>query len=166
MNYYSSTKGRKTAMMCAALVAVISESALAQDVPTIIVSGKKKQEKVVIDPEVTRNLAQLNERFVETAKLWESRELETARNEYRKILDTTNAPPHYRSYAHLRIAQSYMAEKNTAAAKVEYEKTKANEAYPEVHRYEAEECVKQIDRVAKGLPARDVSKAQPATAGR
>jgi hypothetical protein len=33
----------------------------------------------------------------------------------------------------------------------------ANPAYPEVHRYEAEECVKEIDRVAKGLPARDVT---------
>ena len=33
----------------------------------------------------------------------------------------------------------------------------ANAAYPEVHRYEAEECVKEIDRVAKGLPARDVT---------
>jgi hypothetical protein len=159
-------KHQLTILLVAAFIAGVLGTTEAQNVPTVIVSGKKKQEKVVIDPEVTRNLAQLNERFVETAKLWESRELETARNEYRKILDTTNAPPHYRSYAHLRIAQSYMAEKNTAAAKVEYEKTKANEAYPEVHRYEAEECVKEIDRVAKGLPARDVSKAQPATAGR
>jgi hypothetical protein len=69
----------------------------------------------------------------------------------------TNALPHFQSYAHLRIAQSYLAEKNTAAAKSEYEKITANAAYPEVHRYEAEECLKEIDRVAKGLPARDVT---------
>ena len=67
------------------------------------------------------------------------------------------APPHFQSYAHLRVAQSYLAETNPAAAKTEYEKIMANPAYPEVHRYEAEECVKEIDRVAKGLPARDVT---------
>ena len=67
------------------------------------------------------------------------------------------APPHFQSYAHLRIAQSYLAEKNPARAKAEYGKIKANAAYPEVHRYEAEECVKEIDRVAGGLPARDVT---------
>ena len=120
--------------------------------PTVIVSEKKKPQKVVIDPEVTRNLAQLNERFAEIAKLWETKNLEAARGEYRKLLAMTDAPAHYRSYAHLRIAQSYAAEQNTAAAQTEYEKIKAQAEYPRVHRYEAEEILKEMDRVAKGLP--------------
>jgi hypothetical protein len=142
--------------MVAALIAGVLGTMEAQNVPTIIVSGKKKQEKVVIDPEMTRNLAQLNERFAGIAKLWESRELETARSEYRKILGAMSAPPHYRSYAHLRIAQSYVVETNNAAARAEYEKIMTSSEYPEVHRYEAEEILKEMDRVAKGLPARDV----------
>lgn len=56
----------------------------------------------------------------------------------------------------MRIAQSYMSEKDTAAARTEYEYIRANKTYPEVHRYEAKECIKEIDRMAKGLPARDV----------
>jgi len=138
-----------------ALTVSVCGTSLAQNVPTIIVPGKKKSEKVVIDPEVTRNLAQLNERFAGIAKLWESRELEAARGEYRKLLAMPSAPAHYRSYAHLRIAQSYAAEQNTATAKSEYEKIKAQAEYPPVHRYEADEILKEMDRVAKGLPARD-----------
>ena len=65
------------------------------------------------------------------------------------------APAHFRSYAHLRMAQSYLAEKNPLAAKAEYAKIAATEAYPEVHRYEARECIRELDRVAQGLPARD-----------
>ena len=117
-------KHQFTILLVAAFIAGVLRTTEAQNVPTVIVSEKKKPEKVVIDPEVTRNLAQLNERFAGIAKLWESRELETARGEYRKILAATNAPAHYRSYAHLRIAQSYAAEQNTAAAQAEYEKIK------------------------------------------
>ncbi|MBM3854635.1 MAG: right-handed parallel beta-helix repeat-containing protein, partial [Verrucomicrobia bacterium] len=57
--------------------------------------------------------------------------------------------------AQLRIAQSYMAEGNAAAAKAEYAKIIGETSYPEVHRYEAGECVKEMERVAQGLPARD-----------
>ncbi|MCY2950486.1 MAG: hypothetical protein NTU53_00725, partial [Planctomycetota bacterium] len=139
-------------------VALFGEVLGQNQVPTIIVpENSGKREAVKIDTEILKVLKSLNETFAETTKAWSAKNFEAVRAEYGKVLAMTNAPSHYKSYAHLRIAQSYAAEKNTAAAKAEYEKIKANAEYPEVHRYEAEECVKEIDRVAQGLPARDVS---------
>jgi hypothetical protein len=91
------------------------------------------------------------------AKAWSAQDFEAARASCRKVLAMPGAPPHFQSYAHLRVAQSYLAETNPAAAMAEYEQIKTNAAYPEVHRYEAAECVKELDRAARGLPARDVT---------
>ena len=99
---------------------------------------------------------EFNRVFAAAATAWSAKNFAAVRAECGKVLAAADAPPHFRSYAHLRIAQSYAAEGNAAAAKAEYEKIKGNTAYPEVHRYEAEECMKEIDRLAKGLPARDV----------
>jgi hypothetical protein len=78
------------------------------------------------------------------------------------------APAYVKSYAQLRIAQSYMAEHNPRAAQAEYEQILANKAYPDAHRFEAEACIREIERVAHGLAARDplasrtqVAQAQP-----
>lgn len=95
--------------------------------------------------------------FAKAAKAWSAKDFAAVRDSCQKALAMPGAPPHFQSYAHLRLAQSYLAETKSAAAKTEYEKITANAAYPEVHRYEAEECVKEIDRLAKGLPARDVT---------
>lgn len=78
-----------------------------------------------------------------------------ARSGYSTVLAATVAPAYFRSYAHLRLAQSFAAEGNVAAAKAEYQRIAAAAVYPEVHRYEAGECLKEIDRQARGLPARD-----------
>ncbi|MCX5677112.1 MAG: hypothetical protein NTX87_19155, partial [Planctomycetota bacterium] len=150
---------QRMAVFVVALTVAVSGEALGQNqVPTIVVpENSRTREAVKIDPDILKVLKSLNETFAETAKVWSAKNYAAVRTEYDKVLAMTDAPWHYKSYAHLRIAQSYVAEKNTAAAKAEYEKIKANEAYPEVHRYEAEECVKEMDRVAQGLPARDVS---------
>ena len=149
---------RMAVFVVALTVAAFGEVLGQNQVPTIIVpENSGKREAVKIDPEILKVLKSLNEMFAETAALWSAKNYAAVRAEYGKVLAMTDAPSHYKSYAHLRIAQSYMAEKNTAAAKAEYEKIKANAAYPEVHRSEAEECVKEIDRVAKGLPARDIA---------
>src|ERR1035437_692517 len=99
----------------------------------------------------------LEDLFANAAKSWSAKDFAAVRANCQKAMAMPGAPPHFQSYAHLRLAQSYLAETNPAAAKTEYEKIMANTAYPEVHRYEAEECVKEIDRAAKGLPARDVT---------
>jgi hypothetical protein len=99
----------------------------------------------------------LEDLFAKAVKSWSAKDFAAVRANCQKAMAAPSAPPHFQSYAHLRLAQSYLAERDPAAAKAEYEKIMANTAYPEVHRYEAEECVKEIDRVAQGLPGRDVT---------
>ncbi|MFZ2657268.1 MAG: right-handed parallel beta-helix repeat-containing protein [Victivallales bacterium] len=93
--------------------------------------------------------------FAAADAAWAEKDFPAVRREYAKALDVKGSPAHYRSYAQLRIAQSYQAEQNFADAKAEYEKIKADADYPEVHRHEAEECIREIDRMSMGLPARD-----------
>jgi hypothetical protein len=97
----------------------------------------------------------LNDVFAAASASWSAKDFAAVRAHCGKVVAQSDVPPHFRSYAQLRIAQSYAAEGNNAAAKAEFVKVKANAAYPEVHRYEAGECIKEIDRVAQGLPARD-----------
>lgn len=78
-----------------------------------------------------------------------------ARDGYGKVLASAAAPPYFKSYAHVRLAQALAAEGKTAAARTEYQRIAAETAYPEVHRSEATECSREIERVARGLPARD-----------
>lgn len=102
-------------------------------------------------------LKPVKEAFAAANTAWAEKNFSAVRTECAKALAAKGIPAYYKSYAHLRIAQSYRAEKNAAGAKAEYEKIKANAEYPDVHRYEAEECVKELDRTAKGLPARDIA---------
>ncbi len=97
----------------------------------------------------------LDESLKAAAAAWAGRNIAAARAEYARIVSQPGAPPHYRSYAHLRIAQGYAAERNHQAARAEYEKIRSCADYPPHHRREAEECIGEIDRVSKGLPARD-----------
>jgi hypothetical protein len=99
----------------------------------------------------------IDDLFTVTARSWAARDFEAVRAACNQVLAMTNAPPQFHSYAHLRIAQSYLQQKTPILARSEYEKITANAEYPEVHRHEAEECMKEIDRVAKGLPAREVT---------
>jgi hypothetical protein len=86
---------------------------------------------------------------------WSAGDFATVRKQCARAVALEKAPVHFRSYAQLRLAQSYMATGDRAAARAEYAKIAATADYPEVHRYEARECIKEIDRVAKGLPAHD-----------
>ena len=86
---------------------------------------------------------------------WEKKEFNTVRGVLAPLLLRKDAPAQFRSYAHLRIAQSYAAEGNEARARAEYAKIAATTDYPRVHRMEAGELVHELDRSAKGLPARD-----------
>lgn len=90
-------------------------------------------------------------------KLSTARDFAAVRATCSNLMTIPGAPAQFRSYAQLRIAQSYLAETNLAAAKSTYEAISTNSAYPEVHRYEARECIQEIDRLARGLPARDVT---------
>ena len=95
--------------------------------------------------------------FASAARAWAAQDFDAVRAECGKVLSAADAPPHYQSYARLRLAQSYAAQKDTAGAIREYEAIQASPAYPEVHRDEARECARELERAAKGLPARDVT---------
>ena len=99
----------------------------------------------------------LDDLLAATASSWSARDFKAVRVSCLKVLAMPDAPPEFQSYASLRIAQSYLAEENIAAARAEYENIATNAAYPEVHRDEAVECVKEMDRVAEGVPARDAT---------
>lgn len=90
-----------------------------------------------------------------TAKAWSARDFAAVRATSRKLLDLPGAPVELQSYAHLRSAQSYLAETNLLSAKSAYEAISTNSTYPEPHRYEAQECIREIYRLAHGLPAHD-----------
>jgi len=115
--------------------------------------GASQQQTEAPKPDPVREA--LNGILAEATACWSAKDFAVVRERCGKVQARTDAPPHFRSYAHLRIAQSYAAEGNTVAAKAEYEKIQSNTAYPEVHRYEAGECLKELERVTQGLPARD-----------
>ncbi|NOY82222.1 MAG: hypothetical protein GXP31_14585 [Kiritimatiellaeota bacterium] len=97
----------------------------------------------------------LLEGFVRANRAWASGDFEAVRAELVAILANPEAPSQFKSYAHLRLAQSRLAAGKPREAAAVYRQIAATEAYPEVHRYEARECLKELARSARGLPARD-----------
>jgi len=97
----------------------------------------------------------LKESLAAGSKAWAAGKLAAARAEFSKALATKGAPEGWRSYVHLRLAQSFASEKNFPMARAEYEKIQKEAAYPEVHRTEAAELAQEMDRLSRGLPARD-----------
>lgn len=116
-------------------------------------TSEAKQEIRQATPDRVREA--LNGILASASTSWSAKDFAAVREHCGKVQTRTDASPHFRSYAHLRIAQSYTAEGNPAAARAEYAKIMADPAYPEVHRYEAGERLKELERVALGLPARD-----------
>ncbi|MBI4978388.1 MAG: right-handed parallel beta-helix repeat-containing protein [Spirochaetes bacterium] len=99
----------------------------------------------------------VKEYFAAANAAWAEKRFAAVREACGKAMAIPKLAAHFQSYAQLRSAQSYMAEKNYASAKAEYEKIKANTGYPDVHRSEADECIREIDRTIKGLPAHDAA---------
>jgi hypothetical protein len=78
-----------------------------------------------------------------------------ARAEYAKVLSDPETLGHYKSQAQLQVAASYAREGNLPAARVEYGRLATLSGVPEHHRWEAQECLRELARVQAGLPARD-----------
>jgi hypothetical protein len=62
-----------------------------------------------------------------------------------------------RAIAQLRAAEVFLAERNPAAAKAEFAKVAAVEGAPAHLRAEAEERIREIERIEKNLPGRDLA---------
>jgi hypothetical protein len=98
---------------------------------------------------------QLMQDLGRTRDAWAAGDFKAVRDICAAVVASPELPEGLRSYAHLRIAQSYIAEKNRALARTEYAKIAQTVDYPDVHRAEARDCVEELDRMARGLPARD-----------
>jgi len=95
------------------------------------------------------------ESFATSHAAWAKGDWAAVRAACAAVYQSAELPGSLRSYAHLRAAQSYVAEGNPRAASAEYTLVTANAVYPDVHRAEAFECMHELDRVSQGLPARD-----------
>jgi len=93
--------------------------------------------------------------FARTREAWAAGDFATVRAICGEVAASPDAPSGLRSYAHLRIAQSHVAEGRPDLAREEYDRIAAVDSYEQVHRAEARERRAELDREARGLPARD-----------
>ncbi|MBN2448760.1 MAG: hypothetical protein JXR77_00140 [Lentisphaeria bacterium] len=100
-------------------------------------------------------LAAFSKRHAAATEAWLAGDLDAARAPLAEMVREVSLPAHYRSYAHLRLAQISVAAGDTAAAKAEYARLAAEGGYPAVHRDEARECLAELERAERGLPPRD-----------
>ncbi len=80
---------------------------------------------------------------------------DAARKVHASLVALADAPLVYRVLAQRAIAVTYVREKNFSAAREAYGRLAAMPGVLPHHRAEAEECQREIDRLAQGLPARD-----------
>jgi parallel beta-helix repeat protein len=92
--------------------------------------------------------------FVDVNAEWARGRYDKVRNLCQELVHSTDAPAHFRSYAHLRIAQSYLQEGNLNAARVTYLSIAREESYPSVHRAEAETSADELEAASTGLASR------------
>ncbi len=102
-----------------------------------------------------RRQAAVMNMFQQIQRAWTTGDFGAVRELCHRIIAAGDAPAPVRSCAHLRLAQSYLAEGNPVAARSEYERIQKQADYPAVHRAEAAESIREIDHIARGLPARD-----------
>ncbi len=112
---------------------------------------------VELSPEVqaVERREQVEATFARVGELWAAGEFVSVREVCRGVMASPEIDASVRSYAHLRIAQSHLAEGDPAAAKAAYLAIAEDAQYPAVHRAEAEDLAAQLTRVEQGLPPRD-----------
>jgi len=93
--------------------------------------------------------------LVKTHEAWAAGNYADVRNACDVVVASPDAPANVRSYASLRIAQSYEAERKPDLARAAYARIATNTAYLSLHRREASECALELEREAQGLPQRD-----------
>jgi hypothetical protein len=135
----------------------IYRRALARDEVRAEFARLKDTFGAVVSPEAmaAERRESLMENFARTHDAWAAGDFATVRAICAEVAASLDAPLGLRSYAHLRMAQSYVAEGRPDLAREEYERIAAIDDYEEVHRAEARERVAELDREAQGLPARD-----------
>src|SRR5690554_4112845 len=98
-----------------------------------------------------------NEGLEQVNAAWAAGDLPAVRELCRNLASCRNLPGYYRSYGMLRLAQSYMMEKNLNAALEVYEEISANDEYPAIHRDEAREFGAEIRSRLEGTSGHETS---------
>ncbi|MEI8288870.1 MAG: LamG-like jellyroll fold domain-containing protein [Verrucomicrobiota bacterium] len=88
------------------------------------------------------------------------KETAAARAVFTQILSMPGVPPFWAGWAELRLAQTYRVEGNDSAAKDVYRRIQSRTTYLDHHRQEAVGMLSEMERTAKGLPARDVTESR------
>ncbi|MBW8014706.1 MAG: hypothetical protein FVQ82_00840 [Planctomycetes bacterium] len=97
------------------------------------------------------------EAFDDINDYWSAGKYDKVRILCQEMVNSTDAPAHFRSYAHLRIAQSYLSQGNLSAAKATYLNIARNKSYPIVHRDEAEVSAHQLGVSSSDFAPRNIS---------
>lgn len=117
---------------------------------------------------VAKKLLRQKEIFTDINAEWAKRRYYKVRSLCQELVNSSDAPAHFRSYAHLRIAQSYLFEGNKSAAKTTYLDIAQNESYPPVHRDEAKTSADELRYSSSVFARRNLSSSHteiPAVSG-
>ncbi len=93
--------------------------------------------------------------FAAVNEAWSAGDHAGVRAGLRELLADSELAPQVRSFAHLRLAQSYRVGGDSGGSRREYRAIAEREEYPAIHRYEAGEWLRELERVERGLPPRD-----------
>ncbi len=113
------------------------------------------QPAVAPEQRLARRRAAYADDLSETAALWRSGQWSALHALCERLIGDSEAPPAVRSYAHLRLVQSLLARGETDAARAALARLADEPAYPLVHRAEARERLRELDRQVRKLPPRD-----------
>ncbi len=99
-----------------------------------------------------KRLQALTETLDQISAAWQKNQFDLVRQRCDRIVNDNTAPVHFRSYAQLRLAQSYLAQKDPRRAIETYQLIAKTSAYPSVHRDEAQQSADELIRLSKRLP--------------
>ncbi|MBI5833942.1 MAG: right-handed parallel beta-helix repeat-containing protein [Armatimonadetes bacterium] len=109
---------------------------------------------VIISPEAAaaERREALMQDFAKSHDDWARGDYTAVRRACVALIATKELPAPLRSYAHLRSAQTWVAQGKAKEAQNVYNDIANNVEYPQVHRDEALACAREIEREGKGLP--------------
>lgn len=116
----------------------------------------KAAEMMLSLPEISQE-ERINLRLAAAHGLFVAGDHVAARAAYAKLLEEPGILPYVRGLAQSRIARTYAAQQNWSGAKAEYEKLAKMQDVPPHLRWEADQRLREIQRVKSGMPAVDPS---------
>ncbi|HPP53140.1 MAG TPA: hypothetical protein PK777_09340, partial [Thermoguttaceae bacterium] len=94
-------------------------------------------------------------KLAEGHRLFAAGDYPGARTAYGEVVQSADAPGHWKSAAQLQIAASYTRQKQYAEAEAAYRQLIQMPNIPAHHRGEAEQCLEELARLRQGQPAQD-----------